>query len=178
LAEELQAKRFAQAVFEIAQERNEIELWSRDLAKMAGLAAQSDLVAVLGNPKFPIENKRKLLDVHLKGVSPLAQNMAFLLVGRGNFHLVTRISLLYQRLVDDLRSTDRAEITTAIPLEKGEKQKLADRLGALTGKRIIIIEKVDPGIIGGMIVRVAGKIIDGSTRTQLRALKNNLAGVL
>jgi F-type H+-transporting ATPase subunit delta len=176
LAEGLQAKRFAQAVFEIARERNEMDQWSRDLTKIAALTSHDELVSVLANPRFSIENKRQLLDFYLKGTNPLAVNLTYLLTGRGCFHLITQISELYQQLLDDFRGIDRAEITTAVSLDKDARQRLIDRLSTITGKKIVFIEKIDPGIIGGMIARVGGQIIDGSTQTRLNALKKDLAG--
>jgi F-type H+-transporting ATPase subunit delta len=178
LAETVQIKRFAQAVFELARDSSTLDLWSRDLAKIAALAQNEDLVAVLENPKFVFENKSKLLDNQLFGINPLVKNLVFILTGQGQFHLISKVYREYERLLNDFRGIAQAELTTAVPLDEDERKKLADRLSTITGKKIVIIEKVDPTIIGGMIVRVEGKIIDGSTRTQLEALKTQLAGAV
>jgi F-type H+-transporting ATPase subunit delta len=178
LAKTVQAKRFARAVFELARESNKLDQWSQDLAKITMLAQNTDLVAVLENPGFIYENKRKLLDNQLLGINPLAMNLSYILTGQGQFHLISKVYIEYERLLDEFRSIAKAEITTAVPLDEEERIKLAARLGAITGKKIVILEKVDPTIIGGMIARVEGKIIDGSTRTQLEALKRHLAGAV
>lgn len=178
MAGPVQAKRFGQAVFEIARDSNSLDKWSQDLAKVAALAQNEDLVAVLENPKFVYENKRNLLDSQLFGINPLAQNLVFILTGQGQFHLISKVYSEFERLLDDLRGIAKAELTTAVPLDEEERQKLTTRLSTITGKKIVIIEKVDPAIIGGMIARVEGKIIDGSTLAQLEALKTQLAGAV
>jgi F-type H+-transporting ATPase subunit delta len=171
----LQAKRYSQAIFEIAKERNEFDKWQEDLHKIAVLAQNSEFVAVMENPKFPIEEKYKLLDTRLKNSGPMARNLAYILAGKGSFDLITGIHTDYQKLLDSYRGIEQAEVTTAVPLDENERQKLAVRLGEMTGKKVIMTMKVDPAIIGGVIAKVGEKIIDGSTRSQLEALKNELA---
>lgn len=171
----LQSKRYSQAVFEIAQEHDELDKWKNDLERIAVLARNSDFVSVMENPKFSFEDKAKLLNSQLRGLSPKALNLAYILTNQGKFSLISQVYEDYLQMLDDFRRIDQAEVTTAIPLDEAEISKLTQQLGTITGKRVIITEKVDPGIIGGMIARVGGKIIDGSTRSQLAALKNDLA---
>jgi F-type H+-transporting ATPase subunit delta len=174
LSESTQVKRYSQAIFEIAQEHNELEKWKNDLQKISSLAHNSELVAVMENPKYIFEDKKQLLDKQLTDIGRMALNLAYILTNEGNFSLITSISDSFQKLMDQYKGIATAEITTAIPIDEVEKQKLADRLGKIIGKSIVITEKVDPDIIGGIITRVDGKIIDGSTRSQLAALKNEL----
>jgi F-type H+-transporting ATPase subunit delta len=171
----LQSKRYAKAVFEIAQEHQDFDTWQRDLQQMTALALNSEIATVMENPKFSFENKTRLLNNQLKSINRLALNLTYILTQDGNFSLISAISQDYQDLLDNFRGIDKAEIITAIPLDDKEKNKLTEQLGAITGKKIILTVKVDSGIIGGIIARVGGRIIDGSTRNQLAALKNELA---
>jgi F-type H+-transporting ATPase subunit delta len=175
-ADILQAKRFAQAVFEIARERNELDKWQGDLQKLAQLAQNSEFLAVMDNPKFSLEDKSKLLQNQVQNIGKLALNLAYLLTGGNNFRLISAISSGYQDLLDEFRGIEKAEVTTAVPLDENEKSKLNNRISAMIGKKIVLSVKVDPSIVGGIIVRVGGKIIDGSTQSQLTALRNELAG--
>jgi F-type H+-transporting ATPase subunit delta len=127
------------------------------------------------NPKFDLEKKTRLLESQLHGLHPAAMNLARILTSRSKFSLITEISEEYQNLLDDLNGIEKAEITTAVQIDENEKRKIAEYLGRITGKRVVLTEKVDPSIIGGVIARVGGKIIDGSTRNQLNSLKNELA---
>jgi F-type H+-transporting ATPase subunit delta len=171
----LQAKRFSQAVFEIAKQKQDFEKWSGDIQRLAALARNSEYRAVIENPRFSFDDKKKLLDVQLRNVGELARNLAYLLTNQGNFGLIIEIESDFQKLLDEYKGVEKAEVTTAIQLDEKQKAKLTDYLSRVTGKRVTLILKVDPGIIGGIIARVGGKIIDGSTGSQLAALKNELA---
>jgi F-type H+-transporting ATPase subunit delta len=171
----LQAKRYSQAVFQIAQQRNEIELWQNELRKLAAIAQNLDLAQAIDNPRFSFEQKSRLLKSQVKDISPLAMNLAFILTSRGNFSLVKEIYLAYQGLVDNYKGIEKAEIITAVPLDETAKSKLVAYLESITGKKITLAERVDPAILGGLVARVGGKIIDGTTMRQLALLKDNLA---
>jgi F-type H+-transporting ATPase subunit delta len=171
----LQAKRYSQAIFEIAKEHNTFDKWQENLQKIAVLTQDSEFVAVMENPKFSVEEKFKLLNTQLKNIDPMALNLAYILTSKGIFGLVRDVYTDYQKILDDFRGIDQAEITTAIPLNEKERQQLAARLSAITGRKIIMTMHVDPEIIGGVIAKVGEKMIDGSTRSQLAALKNELA---
>jgi F-type H+-transporting ATPase subunit delta len=172
----LQAKRYAQAIFEIAKEHDEFDKWQGDLQRIAVLAQNPEFVSVMGNPKIPFAQKFKLLNLELKNSSPMALNLAYILVSKDRFELITDTSIAYQQILDEYRGIEKAEVTTAVPLDEKERQKIADRLSRITGKKIVMTVKVDPDIIGGMIAKVGEKIIDGSTKSQLENLKRELAG--
>jgi F-type H+-transporting ATPase subunit delta len=171
----LQAKRFSQAVFEIAKQRQDFDKWNNDIQKLAAMARNDEYRSVIENPRFSFEDKKKLLDVQLKNISELARNLAYLLTNQGKFGLVIEIESDFQKLWDEYQGIEKAEVTTAIQLDEKEKAKLTAYLSRITGKKVTLTLKVDPGIIGGIIARVGGKIIDGSTGSQLAALKNELA---
>ena len=170
----LQSKRYSQAAFEIALEHQETDVWQRDLGKAVHLAQDKEFVSVMENPKYSLDDKKKLINNQLKGIRPMSLNLIYILTGQGKFSLITEIYHDYLELLDSHRGIDRAEVITAIPLEAEEKAELSRRLEAITGKKVIITEKIDPDILGGMIAKVGGRIIDGSTRSQLSALKNEL----
>jgi F-type H+-transporting ATPase subunit delta len=170
----IRAKRYSQAVFELALESKEIDKWLSDLQKMAAMASIPEIAEVMGNPKYSFENKSKLLQRQLQGVSPKALNLVYILAKKGNFNLIKTIYTDYQVLLDQYRGIAKADVTTAVPMDENQKTKLAGGLSSLTGKKVVVSTRVNPVIIGGMIARVDGKIIDGSTGSQLAALKNEL----
>jgi len=170
----IQAKRYSQAVFELALENKEIDRWLSDLQRMAALASIREFSEVMGNPMFSIGNKYKLLQKQLQGVSPQALNLVSILAQKGNFALIKTIYSNFITMVDRYKGTAKADVITAVPMDESQKVKLAERLSNLTGKKVIVSINIDPNILGGMIARVDGKIIDGSTRSQLAALKNNI----
>jgi len=168
------ARRYSQAVFEIALERNKLDRWQSDLRKIASLSEDATFIAFLESPKFRFDDKARLLSERLGDINPLALNLVYLLVARGRLSMVGDIAGEYQRLLDSYRGIEQAEITTAIPLDDEDKLRLEERLGAIVGKKVVLKPEVDSSLIGGIIARIGGKLLDGSTRSQLMALKKEL----
>jgi F-type H+-transporting ATPase subunit delta len=176
MAKRTYARRYAQAVFSIAREKNELDRWQSDLRKIAALGDDAQFVAFLENPKVHFEDKAKLLSKALGKVNPLALNLVYLLVSKGRLGMVADIADEYQRLLDSYRGIEQAEVTTAIKLDDADKRKLEKRLEALVGKKVVLKPSVDPEVLGGVVARIGGKLLDGSTRSKLMALKKALAG--
>ncbi len=168
------ARRHAQAAFQIALEREELDLWRGDLERLSEALKDPLLFTFLESPRIHFEEKARVLRQGLEGLNPLVMNLALLLVSRGRLHLVADMVLEYGRLVDEYRGIAHAEVTTAVPLEPDEKDKLIHRLGDLVGREIVLTTRVAPAIIGGLVARVGDKLIDGSTRSRLLALRESL----
>jgi F-type H+-transporting ATPase subunit delta len=173
---EVAAKRYAQAAFDIARERDELDRWVEQLRAIADLAAQPGVVEVLASSRVPFEAKERLLRSGLADVTPLALNLARLLVQKGRIALAEQVRDEYQRLLDEHRGMVQALVLTAVPLSEDEERAVAQRLGELTGKEIVLERQVDPEILGGLVARVGDRLIDGSTRTRLLALRRQLGG--
>ncbi len=175
MARRFYARRYSQAVFNIARERNELDRWQSDLGKIARLGEDAPFIALLENPKVHFEDKARLLSERLGEVTPLALNLVYLLVTRGRLSMVGDIADEYQRLLDSYRGIERAEVTTAVTLSDKDRQRLEEQLEVVVGKKVVLEPKVDSSLIGGIVARVGGKLLDGSTRSKLMALKKALA---
>jgi F-type H+-transporting ATPase subunit delta len=162
-------------VFGIARERNELDIWQSDLRKIATLGEDARFMALLESPKIRFEDKAKLLAKGLGDINPLALNLVYLLVTRGRVGMVGDIADEYQRLLDSYRGIEQAEVITAIPLDDEDKRKLEERLETVVGKKVVLKPRVDPDVLGGIVARIGGKLLDGSTRSKLVALKKALA---
>jgi F-type H+-transporting ATPase subunit delta len=173
---EVAAKRYAQAAFDIARERDELDRWVEDLQVIADLAAQPGVVEFLASSRVPFEVKERLLASGLADVSPLALNLARLLVQKGRIAMAEQVRDEYQSLLDEHRGVAQALVLTAVPLSDDEERAVGQRLRELTGKEIVLERQVDPEIMGGLVARVGDRLIDGSTRTRLLALRRLLAG--
>ncbi len=171
---ELAAKRYAQAAFEIALERNDIDEWLAGLGALADLAAQPGVAEALESTRIPAPDKDRLLERGLGTVSPLALNLARLLVAKRRFALAEQVRDEFARLMDEHRGVSRGSVVTAVQLSDGEREQVAARLGRLLGKEILLESEVDPSILGGLVARVGDRLIDGSTRSRLFALKREL----
>ncbi len=174
MARRFYAKRYAQAVFEIALGRKELDRWQSDLRTIASLGEDDTLIAWLENPKFRFDDKVRLLSEQLGGINPLALNLVYLLVARGRLSMIGGIADEYQRLLDSYRGIELAEVITAVPLDDEDRLRLGERLGAVVGKKVVVKLEVDSSLIGGFIARIGGRLLDGSTRSKLEALKREL----
>jgi F-type H+-transporting ATPase subunit delta len=168
------AKRHAQAVFQLALERGELEKWLEDLKTIATTLSEPQLMAILESPKVHLDEKMDLISRCLPGVGQLALNLVYLLVARRRLRLIDQIVSEYQRLADAYQGLEHAEVTTAIPLDEEDKKRLSERLAELTGTRIMLTTKVDPDVIGGFVVRIGDRLIDGSTKNKLDSLRKSL----
>lgn len=176
MARKAYARRYSQAVFEIALETKELDRWQSDLKKIVSVVGDAAFLALLESPKFHFEDKVKLLSERLEGINPRALNLVQLLLIRGRLGMLGDIADEYQRLLDSYRGIEQAEVITAIPLDDEDKLKLAEHLSAIVGKKIVLKTEVDASLIGGVIARIGGKLLDGSTHGKLLALKRELAG--
>ena len=170
------ARRYAQAVFEIALEKNELDRWQADLEKLAAVMADKTFLAAMDSPKIKFDDKARLLTERLGDIGPLARNLALMLVSRNGAGMIGEIAAEYQRRLDAHHGIQTAEVTTAVPLDDADKSRLAEHLSAVVGSRVVVKAAVDPRILGGVVARVGGKLLDGSTRSRLAALKKELEG--
>lgn len=176
MARRFSARRYARAIFELALEKNELDRWRSDLEKVASLGQDATIAAYLENPKVHLDDKARLLSQTLGDINPLVLNLLYLLLARGRLNMLPDVAYEYQRLLDSHRGIERAEVTTAVPLGDEARLKLSRYLSDITGKKVLLEPEVDPGLIGGVVVRVAGKLLDGSTRGKLAALKREITG--
>jgi F-type H+-transporting ATPase subunit delta len=167
-------KRHAQAVFQFALERNEVDKWKSDLNTIASTLGDPRILAILEDPKIHFREKQQLINKLLPEFSQLVLNFAYFMVAKQRLTILNQVVAEYEKMSNSYQGLEHARVTTAVPIEKEEQEKLSERLEAITGKRILFTSEVNPSIIGGFIARVGDKLIDGSTRAKLEALKKRL----
>lgn len=174
------ARRYSQAIFRMAMENKDLNRWQSDLRKAASLMRDNALFSKVADPKVTIEEKTEILSQRLGEVNPLAVKLVLMLAAKDRLALIDDIADEYQAQVDSYRGvegTEIAEVTTAVPIDNDYQLKLAQRITEIIGKPVVLKPKVDPKIIGGVVIRVGDKLIDGSVRTKLAALRKELGGV-
>lgn len=169
------ARRHAQAVFQLALDRGQLQRWLEELKTVAATLSEPQLSALLQSPKVPLAEKMSLIDRCLPGADQLVLNSVYLLVARRRLGLMDQIVVEYERLADAYQGLEHAEVTTAILLNEEDKAKLSQRLAEITGSRIMLTVRVNPGLIGGFVARIGDRVLDGSTRSKLSALRKSLA---
>jgi F-type H+-transporting ATPase subunit delta len=167
-------KRYAQAVFELGLEKNELESWQEDLKNIASLTAEEPLMAFLENPRVPFDAKKELLQKRLGSINPLAFHLALLLINKGRLKIIPDILQQYIGLLDAHRGMERAKVIAAIPLSDDDRATISSRLGKVVERKVVVEDKIDASIIGGFVARIGDLLIDGSIRQKLESLKRNL----
>ena len=160
-------RRYADAAFEIATRYGTIETWRRDLEGAADELDGSQLMTVLANPALPLEQRIEVARQVFDGLSTPARNLVLLLVRRGRVEQLPRVAAEFRRLDELRQGTTRATATSASPLTDTEVRALTARLEQMTGGRIALQTDVDESLIGGLVVRVGDRLIDGSVRGRL-----------
>ncbi len=170
------ARRYADAAFEVALRDGTVDAWRRELAAGGRYALEPGLASALANPAIPLEQRAKAVeDVIARQVSRPVLNLVMVLLHRGRIELLPRVAQEFARLVDLRENVSHATATSAAPMGPDEVRALTARLEQLTGGRVELATDVDPGILGGVVVRLGDRLIDGSVRGRLERLRSKLA---
>jgi F-type H+-transporting ATPase subunit delta len=173
------ARRYAQALFELARERGALDEWLQDLRTAASALREPMVRAVLDAPQVPASDKEALVRESLSQLATPVQNLLLLLLRRQRIDRIGDVVVEFERLVDEARGVVRAELTTAVPLDEAAAQRLATLLAGALGREVRLSRQVNEGLIGGAVLRIGDKLLDGSVATRLQALRRTLveAGV-
>jgi F-type H+-transporting ATPase subunit delta len=171
------ARRYARALLDVALAQKAGEDVRRGLREAARLLAeQAELRVVLEHPAVNPARKRAVVDEVWKGEHALVRRLVSLLAERERIELLPVIERLYSRLWNAQRGVVEAEAWSAQPLADAHRQALAAALRALSGREVELTAAVAPEILGGLVVRMEGRVYDGSVRGRLRALRERLVG--
>ena len=175
MPETISLKRYAQAIFQIASEREEVGIWEKDLSYLSDTIQTVQLTKILDSPQIPSQKKHSLIrDLFEKSVNPLAINLISLLSSRNSASSIGTISTEFTRLIDLYKNVQIGNVTTATSLKDSEQKKITRILENLTKSKIRLVASTDPSIIGGLVARVGDKIIDGSIKTRIENMKRNV----
>jgi len=171
------SKRYAKALLSLGQEDGNYIAYGKDLQEFGRFcAANSEFNKVVANQIFSVEERKKVLDFVLakSPFAPLVKNFLRLLLDKNRMGGIQGISEYYSKLTDEISNITRADITTAKPLKKEARDRLAVALARLTAKEVMIEVKEDASLIGGLVVRIGDLVLDGSVKAQLEGLKESL----
>jgi len=169
------AKRYARAVFELAQEDKDLAAWGRRVERVAQALGDEETRRLLGNPSLPMEARIEALEAAAKGWDQPAKNLAKLLVAAGRTGSAGDVADEYQRLVDEAEGRVQATATTAVELAAQDRNRLSRELASSLGREVRLDVKVDPSIIGGLVLQFGDSLIDASVATRLQQLRRRLS---
>lgn len=175
-------KVYAGALLEIAHEDNSAKELDEELNAVAAIAEENpELIKALGSPALTDGEKQGLINNIFKGrISETSLNFLCLLTQKGRIKYLPRIAAEFRKGYYADNNISEVTVTTAVPLKPDAREKLSAKLQKMYGGRIILKEKVDPSIMGGMIVSRGDSMLDGSVRTKLdnmhKQIKDMIAG--
>jgi F-type H+-transporting ATPase subunit delta len=168
-------RRYARAVFDLAQEEGHIEEWGRRLTVLQDILSDETVAAVLTNPTIPVGARMELIAVPSKGLDGESINLAKLLIESSRVPEIVAIVAEYEALSDAAAGRVRATVTTAIELSAHDRDRVADELSRRLGKEIRLHVEVDPRILGGLKLQYGDRLVDASVATRLQQLRRTLA---
>ncbi len=177
-AHEGTARRYAKALFQLAREGRAAEAAGNELDTVAGLVRDdARLRELLTRPWIKPADRRGIATALAEraGAGKTVRDFLGLLGERGRIDHLPEIVAAYQVLLDEELGRARAQVRTAVALTEGERRTLAERLGRVLGKQILLEERVDQSLLGGFIAQVGSLILDGSLDAQLGRMRERLA---
>jgi F-type H+-transporting ATPase subunit delta len=173
------AGRYASALFELAKESSNIEGIEKDLANFQALLDESpDLVRLVRSPVIAADDQAKALAAILDkaGFGGLTANFLKLVTANRRLFVIQDMIKVYRSLAAKARGEISAEVTSAFALNDEQIAALKETLKASVGKDVTLQSRVDPSILGGLIVKVGSRMIDSSLKTKLQNMKTALSG--
>jgi F-type H+-transporting ATPase subunit delta len=167
---------YAGALFDAAGERDELEGVLSDLGEFVDVLHESEeLRSFFYGGQIPERQKRRAIDGLTEGMKPSTANFLKVLADNGREEILEEVLVRYEQLVKEHLGRIEVEVTTAVELSQEQLDRLKERLGEmLEGREIILETNVDPELIGGVVFRFGGRMMDGSIRGRLESLREGM----
>ncbi|MCL2448927.1 MAG: ATP synthase F1 subunit delta [Polyangiaceae bacterium] len=171
------ARRYAQALLELAAEQGQVDKVVGDVTTVADAWRTSpELRNAIENPLVAHPVKKAVIGelANQIGAAPITRNALLLMVDRRRARALPYLAQWLRELADARQGLLRAEVTTAAPLSDAYYGRLQAQLERMTGQRVVVDRRTDPAIIGGVVARIGDRVFDGSLRTRLQSLRDAL----
>ena len=170
------AQVYSRALFEAAQDGDKLDVVREQVGAFAdALDENRDLSVFFFSPYFSTEEKKEGLGKVLEGTDDTVRNFLELLIEKHRMPAVHRIRREYDALWEEENKLLPVEVTSAIELDPATVEQIGDKIGERTGRKVQLESKVDPDILGGIVVRVGDRILDASIANRLESLRKQVA---
>jgi F-type H+-transporting ATPase subunit delta len=170
------AQVYARSLFEVARDSGKLDVVREQLGQVAdALADNRELAMFFFSPYFSTAEKQDGLRRVLQGADESLVNFLMLLIENHRMPVIFRIRQEYERLWEEENRMLPVEITSAIALDQATTESLGQTIGERAGRRVTLATRVDPDILGGIVVRVGNSILDASIRNRLEQLRRHVA---
>lgn len=175
------AGRYASALFELAKDERQLEAVEKDMVALAGLLNESpELARMVRSPVISADDQAKAIGAIAQsaGFAPLTSNFLQVLTRARRLFALRDVVKDFREIAARFRGEVTAEVVTAHPLNEAQQAALEDALKGTAGGRNVRIEtRIDPAILGGLVVKMGSRMIDSSLRTKLNSLKTRMKEV-
>jgi ATP synthase F1 delta subunit len=169
------AATYAEALFEAATEKDAVEPVAADIAAFAEAMRESaELRAALSSPEVDTRAKKAAVAALTEDAHPLTANFLQVLIDRGRMAEFPEIARALEERVARAEHRLDVEATTAVPMPDDLRKRVVQRIQGQTGATVELTESVDPDIVGGLVLRIGGVVVDGSLRHRLEELRQTL----
>lgn len=171
-------RRYAKAILALGTEQNNLDRVGADLRGLAAAMKTSpELVSALSNPAIRRADRKKVIDALLGklGATQLTKTVISLLLDRERLGSLPSISRELDAMIEARAGKVSAEIVSAQPLSKAQLDSIVATLEKISGKHVEVEKREDPALLGGVVAKLGDTVYDGSLRTQLRTLRDDLA---
>lgn len=167
------AKKYGRAIYEIALEQNSLEKTEEELTLISDtIAENAELKSFLNHPFLTKDAKKDTIQkLFADKVQPVVLQFCYVVIDRDRFELLPDMVRVYAAQAHEGMGIEDALVTSAFPLTQEQAAALKAKLEEMTGKKIIMKQKVDSALIGGFTVQIGDQLIDGSVARQLQTLK-------
>jgi len=172
------ARRYAKAIFDIGSQQGDLTKLGQDIRSLAKAMNESkELDTALTNPAIRRSDRRKVIDGLLSsiGVQTASRNLVYLLLDGERMGSLPAISRSLDAMIEEKAGRVQAEVISAKPLDPSQLSQINGALEKLSGKKVSVSTRQDPELLGGVVAKVGDVVYDGSLRTQLRALRDELS---
>jgi F-type H+-transporting ATPase subunit delta len=170
------AQVYARSLFEVASEHGKLDELREQLGQFAdALDEHRELAVFFFSPYFSTKEKQDGLGRLLEGADQVLLNFLSLLIENHRMPVIFRIRQQYEHLWQEENRMLPVEITSAIELDQATTESLARKIGERTGRKVTLAARIDPDILGGIVLRVGNSILDASIRNRLEQLRRHVA---
>lgn len=170
------AKRYSDALSQVAKERNELDAVYEDLKTVTeSLNAVGVMKNFLSHPVIPFNEKEDLINAVFQGrIKECSLNLLFILLEKNKINLIDTIQYCYEESMDDAQNVLKIGVVSAVEVDEDLKAKLKEKLEKKLQKNVKFDFEINPDIIAGLVLKIQDKIVDGSMAAKLQGFKKSV----
>ncbi len=176
----LVSRTYSEALFEVALEEGKVDLFLDEISFVTEtFKSYPDFFELFKTPLVRVDEKKKVMEeVFGDKLSKEMNNFLKIVIDKRRGHFIDQIKLEYENLLNKHKGIVSAVAITAVPLNDEDKTTLKAKLATLTGKEIKLSNDIDESVIGGVLVKIGDKVIDGTIKGRLEEMKESLSQII